>query len=85
METGWLDGILRVWVGSFVEKVRVAFPTLAVGGGRGVILRRCGVGMVSVDVFNVGGSIVTLNGSVALYTTCLINGIDPHGRPCRNS
>ena len=84
METGWLDVILRVRVGIFVERVHVAFLTLAVGGGVRVILRRCGVGMVSVDVFNAGGSIVIFNESVALYTTCLTNGIDPHGRPRRS-
>ena len=81
METGRLDVILRMRVGIFVERVHVAFPTLAEGGGMGVILRRCGVCMVGVDVFNARGSIVTLNGSVAMYTTCLAVCMGPHGWP----
>ena len=42
VETGWLDGVLGLRVGIFVERVRLALPTLAVGGGMGVILRRWG-------------------------------------------
>ena len=44
----------------------------------GVVLRRLGVCMISVDVLNARGSIVALNGSMALDTTCLANGVDPH-------
>ena len=62
MEIGWLDGVLGVRVRIFVERVRLALPTLVVGGGMGVILRSWGVGVVGIDVFNAGGSIVTLNG-----------------------
>ena len=29
MKTGWLDGVLGVRVGIFVERVRLALPTLA--------------------------------------------------------
>ena len=84
METGWLDGVLRVRVGFFVEKIWMTLPTLAVGGGMGVILRRWGVGVVSIDMFNAGESIVTLNGGVSVDTTCLAICIGPHGWPCRS-
>jgi len=40
--------------------------------------------MAGVDMFNAGRSIVALNGSMALYTVCLANGIDPHGWPRRS-
>ena len=81
METGWLDGILGVRVGSFVERVHLAFLTLTVGGGMGVILRRCGVGVVRIDMFNAGGSIVTFNRGVPLDATRLTVCMGPHGWP----
>jgi len=40
VETWWLHGVLGMGVGIFTEGVRVTLPTLAVGGGMGVILRR---------------------------------------------
>ena len=81
METGWLDGILGVRVGIFAKRIRVAFPTLAVGGGMGVILRRWGVGVVSIDMFNAGGSIVTFNGGVPLDATRLAVCMGPYAWP----
>jgi len=42
VKTGWLDGVLGLRIGIFVERVRLALPALAVGGGMGVILRRWG-------------------------------------------
>ena len=78
MQIGWLDRVMRVRVGIFVERVRLALPTLAVGGWMRVILRRWGVGVVSIDMFNAGGSILTFNGGVSLYTTSLTVCISPH-------
>ena len=40
VEPWWLYGVLGIGVVIFVEGVRVTLPTLAVGGGMGVILTR---------------------------------------------
>ena len=85
METGWLDGVLRVKVGIFVERVRLPLPTLTVVGGIGVILRRVGVGVISIDMFNAGGSIVTINRGMSLDATRLAVCMGPHGWPRRSS
>ena len=40
VEIRWLDGVLGVRVGIFVERVHLALPILAIGSGMGVILRK---------------------------------------------
>jgi len=49
----------------------VTLPTLAIGGGVGISLWWWVVVVESVDVFNVKGSMVTLNRGISLYTTGL--------------
>ena len=58
-------------VGIFVERVRVTLSTLAIGGGLRVILWWWVVIVESIDVFNIRGSIITLNGGMSMYTTGL--------------
>ena len=78
METRWLDRTLGVRVGIFAKRIWVTLPTLAIDGGLGVILWWWDVIVKSIDVFNVRGSIITLNGGMSLYTTGLTICIGPH-------
>jgi len=81
MKTRWLSRTLGIRVGVFVKGVWATLPTLAIGSGVGVILWWRVEVVKGVDVFNARGSIVTLNGSMILYTTCLTINISPHGWP----
>ena len=78
METRWLDRTRGVRVKIFIERFRVTLPTLATGGGLGVILWWWVVIMENVDVFNARESIVTLSGDMSLYITGFTICIGPH-------
>jgi len=55
----------------------VTLPTLALGSGVGVTLWWRVEVMKGIDVFNARGRIVTLNGSMTLYTIGLAINIGP--------
>ena len=65
-------------VGIFVERIWMTLPTLAIGGRVGVILWWWVVILERVNVFNVRGSIITLNEGMSLYITGLTVYIGPH-------
>jgi len=74
-----------VRIGVFVKGVWVTLPTLAIGSGAGGLLWWRVEVMKGIDVFNARRSIVTLNGSMTLYTTGLTINIGPHGWPRRST
>ena len=57
----------------------MTLPTLAIATGIGVILWWRVEVVKNVDVFNARRSIVTLNGSMTLYTIRLAINIGPNG------
>lgn len=85
VKTKWLWKTLGVRVGVFVKRVWVTLPTLAIVSGVGVILWWRVEVVKGVDVFNARRSIVTLNGSMALYTTGLAVNISLHEWPHRST
>ena len=79
MKTKWLWKTLGVRVGVFVKGVWVTLLTLAIVSGVEVILWWRVEVMKGIDVFNAKRSIVTLIGSMTLYTTGLAINIGLHG------
>ena len=78
MEIRWLDRTLGMRVGVLVKRIWATLPTLAIGGGVGVILWWWVIIVESIDVLNARGSIGTLNEGMSLYTTGLTVCISLH-------
>ena len=63
----------------------MTLPTLTIGSGVGVILWWRVEVVKSINVLNARRSIITLTGSMTLYTAGLVINTGPHGWPRRST